>query len=90
MNPQQRLWYNQLLQYVSQLPKNYHFFLDKNFYVMALPNIPLNATDKRVIGKAFKLAVQNKIISVTFNYIFCNCPRCGYKDSANKIHYITI
>ena len=62
------------------------------------------ANDRKIIGKEFSRQVkQNHQVTafdpisntqatanVNFDFIFSNCPRCGFKDSSNKTHYITI
>lgn len=93
MTPQQQIYYNQLIQYIQSLSNTKQFIsfcLDKNFYARALPTANLTTADKRVLGKQFKQDVMNKTVSATFNYLYGHCPRCGYKDSSNKIHYVII
>lgn len=90
MSPQQQQYYNQILNYLTSLPPQTKFCLDKSFYQKVLPTANLTSGDKIVISKYFKQQVLNNAIKVKFDYIYSNCKRCGYKDTQNHIHYITI
>lgn len=96
MNATQQNYFTQVLQYLNSQTSPYKFCLDSNFYQQVLPNITLTKSDKLVIGREFAKQVKNNSqvsfngvsVKVKFDYVFSNCPRCGYKDSSNKIHYI--
>ena len=90
MTPQQLSYYNQVISYLGTQRIGYQFSLDRAFYQLALPSIPISVGDKREIGKYFKQQVLSKAISVDFDYIYSTCPRCGYKDNQNRIHYKTV
>ncbi|MBQ7913842.1 MAG: hypothetical protein IJ308_08955 [Clostridia bacterium] len=91
MTQQQQQAFNQILNYLQSLPKGTRFSLDKKFYANAYPNNQLLPTDKRVIGKEFFSQVSTgKIQYVDLDhYKKYGCKYCDYKDSSNKIHYIT-
>ena len=99
MTQQQQSYFQQIIQYLSQQNSQYIFCLDGQFYgaVFAGGNIP-NGNDRRAIGREFskqvrnsgKVFINNVSISVSFNYKFSSCSRCGYKDTSNKNHYIKI
>lgn len=82
--------YNKLITYLIAQGSGYKFCLNKQTYQVALPNLALRKADKIAISKYFKQQVMAKSISVDFDYIYSMCSRCGYKDSQNHIHYITI
>ena len=98
MTQQQQTYYQQIIQYLSQQHSSYQFCLDKQFYSNVFSgNIP-TGIDRQAIGREFskqvktnkKVSIANFSVDVDFDYIYPNCPRCGYKDSANKSHYKTI
>ena len=83
-------YYTQLLSHVANLKTGTQFCLDKTFYAQALPNVILNVSDKRALGKEFKNDVNSNKINVRYNYKYGNCQRCGYKSSSNIINYVKI
>lgn len=91
LNNNQNAIYRLILHFLSNQPIGYQFCLDRQFYNSINYTGPISATDKRIIGRYFRQQVQNNAIqNVQFNYVFSNCPRCGYKSTSNKIHYITV
>ena len=96
MTQQQQTYYQQILQYLSQQNIPFPFCLDGQFYgaIFTGGNIP-NGNDRKAIGREFSKQVRNNktvsinniTVSVDFDCIYSTCKRCGYKDSANKIHY---
>jgi|GEM_PF-4313766 len=86
MTQQQAQMYTMLKNYIQNLPSGTQFVLDNNTYNKA--NLNPGKGDKTVIGRQFKHDVENNIIVyVAFDYIYCNCKRCGYKSNDNKAHY---
>ena len=90
MTPFQKTTYNSIIQYLLNQQTGFQFTLSSGFYLAAVPNLTLTAADKRAIGMYFRKQVQTGTISVAFDYLYGTCLRCGYKDSSNHIHYITI
>lgn len=90
MTPQQQSYYAQIISYLRTQRIGYQFSLDSTFYRLALPAAVVSTGDKRAIGKYFKQQVSAGLISVAFDYIYSTCPRCGYKDNQNHIHYKTL
>lgn len=96
MTTQQNNYFQLIVQYLSKQKQPFSFCLDNNLYAMVFNvNLP-NGKDRQAIGREFSKQVKAKgcvsvnglSVRVDFDYIYSNCSRCGYKDSANKIHYI--
>ena len=95
MTIQQQQYFQQVLQYLSQQNKSFQFCLDKDLYQNIFPNNIPDGNDRKVIGREFSKQVKNggiftinsTSLHISFDYIYSTCSRCGYKDSANKIHY---
>ncbi len=96
MTIQQQRYFQQVVQYLSQQKKSFKFCLDKNLYQNIFSNNIPDGNDRKVIGREFSKQVKNNgvvavnklSLNVDFDYVYSRCNRCGYKDTANKIHYI--